>query len=246
MRRTCILAALCTLTVVAQTPAPVPVVVELFTSEGCSSCPPADALLARIDGTALIPGVEIIALSEHVDYWNDLGWQDRFSSPLFSARQTEYGRLFRVEGVYTPQIVVNGQAQCLGSDLEAVRRAVGEVWQGPRALAEFTRVRGDMVGIRAGGLPENVREADILLAIAESGLVTNVGAGENGGRRLRHTAVVRSLVNLGKLDHKESGAYRADAQVNLKPEWIRQNLKLVLLVQDRTSRRIVGAASMKL
>jgi hypothetical protein len=244
MTRTCFLLALAGLAAFAQ--APVPVVVELFTSEGCSSCPPADELLARIDGRALIPGVEIIALGEHVDYWDDQGWRDRFSSPLFSARQTDYGRLFRVEGIYTPQVVVNGQAQCLGSDLEAIRQAVAAVWKGPKASIAMTLAGPDVVRLKVSGLPAETREADLYLAIAESGLTTNVGGGENGGRRLRHAAVVRSLVGLGTMNHKENGSYTAEAQLRLEPEWVRRNLKLVLLAQDRASRRIVGAAWLRL
>src|SRR6185437_4360336 len=96
-------------------PAPrAPVVVELFTSEGCSSCPPADALLARLPRA--FPDIEVIPLSEHVDYWDHLGWRDRFSSPLYSARQQDYGRAFQLQDVFTPQMVVNGEAQFVGSD----------------------------------------------------------------------------------------------------------------------------------
>src|SRR5215475_7230307 len=91
-----------------------PVVVELFTSEGCSSCPPADSLLARLP--RMLPDIDVIPLSEHVDYWNHLGWQDRFSAPLFSMRQQDYGRLFRLESVYTPEMVVNGEAEFNGTD----------------------------------------------------------------------------------------------------------------------------------
>ena len=110
--------------VAAVAPAQTVVVVELFTSEGCSSCPPADQVLSRLEspryGNAgkskqvvmVAPGVEVIALGEHVDYWDELGWKDRFSSPLFSARQQDYGKAFHLESVYTPQIVVNGQKKC--------------------------------------------------------------------------------------------------------------------------------------
>src|ERR1700744_5694418 len=87
-----------------------PVIVELFTSEGCSSCPPADVLLAKLPKA--FGDVEIIPLSEHVDYWNHLGWKDRFSAPLFTERQQDYGRTFHMESVYTPEIVVNGQFEC--------------------------------------------------------------------------------------------------------------------------------------
>ena len=104
-----------------------PVVVELFTSEGCSSCPPADELLAKLDKTQLIAGVEIIPLEFHVDYWNELGWTDPFSSSLFSERQNSYARAFGNGRIYTPQMVVDGGAEFVGSNsgraYEAIRRA---------------------------------------------------------------------------------------------------------------------------
>ena len=222
-----------------------PVVVELFTSEGCSSCPPADRLLEQLDQRQPVSGVEVIALSEHVDYWDSLGWKDRFSSPLFSARQEEYGRLFRAESVYTPQVVVNGQAQALGSDGGAVQEAIRAVSQGPRANVQISSPSGDRVAFKVNGLPKGVKSAEMLLAVTESGIATNVERGENRGHRLTHVGVVRSLTNLGRLDSK-NGAYTAEARLNLQPDWDRHNVKLVLLVQDRSSLRIVGAAWLKL
>src|ERR1700692_426873 len=94
----------------------VPVIVELFTREGCSSCPPADQLLSRMDRNQPIAGVRVIALEEHVDYWNSLGWTDPFSSSQYRVLQNDYGRKFLTEGVYTPQMIVNGEAQFVGSD----------------------------------------------------------------------------------------------------------------------------------
>ena len=191
------------------------------------------------------PGVEIIALGEHVDYWDDLGWKDRFSSPLFSARQQDYGKAFRLESVYTPEMVVNGQKEVLGSDARAVQDAISKAAKEPRAQVAISMASAETVAFSVSKLPPGSHEADILLGVAESELSTRVMGGENGGRELRHTAVVRSISNLGRLDPKHPGEYSAVAQLNLRPDWNRSNLKLVLFVQDRTTRRILGAAAVK-
>ena len=233
------------------------VVVELFTSEGCSSCPPADQVLSRLEpphygvgqtkqkAISVSPGVEIIALGEHVDYWDELGWKDRFSSPLFSARQQDYGKAFHLESVYTPQIVVNGQKEVLGSDSRAVQDAIGKAAREPHAEVAMAMASAQTVAFRVSKLPPGSHEADILLGVTESGLVTPVYGGENSGRELRHAAVVRSLSSLGRLDPKRPGEYSALAQLNLRQDWIRANLRLVLFVQDRVTRHILGAASVK-
>jgi hypothetical protein len=232
-------AALC-LSMIGAAQSRTPVVVELFTSEGCSSCPPADNLLSRLVRT--LPDIEVIALSEHVDYWNHLGWQDRFSSALFTARQQDYGRIFRLESVYTPEMVVNGQAEFNGSDEPRARNEILKAAQSPRASVELS-VQSGVAHLKVEKLPEGTRSADMFLAVTETNLETTPRAGENGGRRLRHTGVVRSLTGIGHLDTKKAAAYTADAKVNLNNEWNPQNLKLVLFVQDRSSRKIVGAAT---
>ncbi len=111
--------AACASFVPAQAAQATPVIVELFTSEGCSSCPPADALLSQYVKNSPVPGVEVIALGEHVDYWNHNGWADPFSSAQFSQRQSDYSNAFRLDSVYTPQIIVDGKAQLVGSDGDA-------------------------------------------------------------------------------------------------------------------------------
>ncbi|MGH9558624.1 MAG: DUF1223 domain-containing protein, partial [Bryobacteraceae bacterium] len=165
------------------------VLVELFTSEGCSSCPPADALLARLP--RVISEVEIIPLAEHVDYWNNLGWRDRFSSPLFSARQQDYGRAFRLEDVFTPQMVVNGGAQFVGSDYTRAQQEIRKAASEPEAIVGIS-TNGSQARLTVAHLPPGIRTADVFLAITEDRLETDVAAGENGGRRLRHSGVVRS------------------------------------------------------
>ena len=223
-------------------PTRTPVIVELFTSEGCSSCPPADDVLARLDREQPIPGLEIIPLSEHVDYWNDQGWQDRFSSPLFSGRQQDYGRAFRLESVYTPQLVVNGQTETVGSDWNAVTKAIGLATGGQKAMVRIAIRGSDTVTFSVQDLPSGTHVADMLLAVTESNLETFVSSGENGGRRLTHTGVVRSLTSLGKLDTAKNVAYSSQARLTLNPRWNRNNLRMVLFVQDSRTRRIVGSS----
>jgi hypothetical protein len=233
------------------------VVVELFTSEGCSSCPPADQVLSRLEspryGNAgkskqvvmVAPGVEVIALGEHVDYWDQLGWKDRFSSPLFSARQQDYGRAFHLESVYTPEMIVNGQKEVLGSDPRAVQEAIDKAAKEPQAQVAIAMASPQTVSFSVSKLPPGSHEAEILLCVTESRHVTPVLGGENGGRELHHAAVVRTLTSLGRLDPRRPGEYSGVAQLNLRQDWNRANLKLVLFVQDRVTRRILGAASVR-
>jgi hypothetical protein len=223
----------------------VPVIVELFTSEGCSSCPPADNILSRLEHDQPIEGVEVIAMGEHVDYWDQLGWKDRFSSPLFTARQQDYGQLFHLQTVYTPQVVVNGQAETLGSDVSAASQAIRAAARGPRAMVSVNFTFSDLLTFEVRRLPPGTNTADLFLAVTESGIENSVLKGENQGRRLRHAAVVRSLTSLGQLDARKNGAYTATARLMLNPEWNRANLKLVLFVADHATRRVVGAATLK-
>ena len=176
----------------------VPVVAELFTSEGCSSCPPADDLLRELIKAQSVDGVEVLGLSSHVDYWDRLGWRNPFSSPFFSARQTTYGSdVFRSDGIYTPQLVVDGSLEAIGSDKGAVRRILLEAAKRPKAAVTVT-VAGEndrmaQIDVRID-VPEGLAghgAADIVVAVAEDGLVTHVKRGENNGRTLSHAGVVR-------------------------------------------------------
>ena len=223
----------------------IPVVLELFTSEGCSSCPPADNVLSRLEREQPVDGVEVIALGEHVDYWDHLGWKDRYSSPLFTARQQDYGRQFHLESVYTPQLVVNGEKEVIGSDMSAATQAIRSIAKSPRAVVSM-KFTGNEVAFEVRGLPAAVRNADMYLAVTESNVESAVANGENAGRRLRHAPLVRSLTSLGKLDTKKDGAYSATAHLMLSPEWNRTNLRLVLFVEDNASHKVIGAATLRL
>jgi len=184
-------------------PERVPVLVELFTSEGCSSCPPADVLLARLQRTQPVDGAEIVPLELHVDYWNHLGWRDPFSDAAFSDRQKAYAGRFGTGRIYTPQLVVDGAAEQVGGNEPRARRAIELAGRRPKGRLELAveRRAGDEVNVRVrmSGLPAFTGSVDVLLALVEDGLTSDVTRGENEGRRLPHAAVVRQLVPVGRL-----------------------------------------------
>ena len=221
----------------------VPVLVELFTSEGCSSCPPADAALLRLASERIVPGAEVIALEEHVDYWNRLGWTDPFSSRAFSLRQDEYGESFGARQIYTPQMIVDGRTEFVGSDLTRAEGAVAEAARSRKAPVRITGVPRALsddvltVRIESGPLTADAGTPELWVAITEDGLTTDVQAGENGGRKLRHGAVVRALQKIGRLDPSSA----AEAHVRVGKDWMRERLRVVAFVQERASHRILGA-----
>jgi len=230
-------------------PAP-PVIIELFTSEGCSSCPPADALLQRLADASGQSGPEVIALGEHVDYWDHQGWKDRFSSALLTNRQRLYAARFNNESIYTPQMVVDGRAEFVGSDATAARRAIDRAATAPHgavrmvieAPANALRLSVD---VRVSDLPTIARgdRADILVAITEDHLSSNVARGENHGRTLTHAAVVRRLTAIGEAIAPASFGH---ADLTVDPDWHRDRLKIVAFVQERRSRTILASAAVKM
>jgi hypothetical protein len=218
-----------------------PVIVELFTSEGCSSCPPADDVLTRLDRDQPVPGVEVIALSEHVTYWNSSAWHDPFSALSFSWRQFGYRTLFHLDSAYTPQMVVDGQAELVGSDWDAANRLIRAAAQAPRAAVTIAMKTGDIVSAHITQLPKGTAPADVMLAITEGNLESSVSGGENGGHRLRHTGVVRRLTTVGHVDARNE-TYSYDTRLKLNPRWNRSNLGVALFAQEQGTRRVLGAA----
>lgn len=229
------------------------VVVELFTSEGCSSCPPADALLARLDKTQPVEGAEVIPLALHVDYWNHLGWSDPFSSRQFSERQGEYAAAFGKEDVYTPQMVVDGVREFNGGNSSLAQEAIGKAAREPKGEVLITRTPSQSEGFvhivaRIDNFPRPAdgQAADVLLALTESGLASDVARGENSGRRLTHVGVVRSLKSLGGLPEAPGNAFKAETEVPVEKGWRRENLRAVVFAQERGTRRVLAAGSLKL
>src|SRR5689334_13924040 len=176
------------------------VLVELFTSEGCSTCPPADKLLAELDQPQSLTGVQVIALGEHVDYWNQLGWKDPFSSAEFSQRQLDYARVLKQKDVYTPQMVVDGRVAFVGSHADTAREAIVKAASSPKADVNLAIKTATPKALKLNLQVENAPpvssgdNAEVMLAITESGLLSNVLRGENSGRKLTHSAVTRKLI----------------------------------------------------
>lgn len=223
-----------------------PVLLELFTSEGCSSCPPADKLLQAFDKGQPIPGADLIVLSEHVDYWNHGGWSDPFSSPIFSARQRDYAEKLGLDSVYTPQLIVDGSAELVGSNAVEARNVITRaVRQKKISIALTNAVRqGDhmSVHLELDGLPNGSKSATVYLAVADNEDRSQVAHGENGGRSLTHVAVVRTLMPVGMLG---SSGFRKNVTVSIKAAG-QSGLRVVAFVQDKDSRQILGVAQQKL
>ncbi|SPE43469.1 conserved exported hypothetical protein [Candidatus Sulfopaludibacter sp. SbA3] len=223
MLRNLVIALLCVAAVYATEPARQPVLVELFTSEGCSSCPPADRLLEQLDRQAIV-------LSEHVDYWNQLGWKDPFSSHAFTQRQEDYGRQLKTQGPYTPQMVVDGATEFLGSDSSRALQELSKAGQRPKAAVHISRTPAGLQ-VEVADAPHS---ATVFLALADNSASSQVAAGENNGRRLHHVAVVRSIRKLGAVK-KGSGFSQAVALPG--PEQ-----RAVVFVQESDQGPIDGAA----
>jgi hypothetical protein len=227
----------------------VPVVLELFTSEGCSSCPPADTLLARLEEQQPIGGAEIIALEEHVDYWDHQGWVDPFSSFQWTQRQQGYASGFGDQSIYTPELVIDGRFGFVGSRAGEAYRVITGVIAQPRATVSLTLLRSDIdherLKVEVGKLEraQHGDVAEVWLAITEKALHSAVSSGENSGHDLHHAPVVRSLHKVGTADVNAAPAFAGESDLKLDSAWKRTNLRVVAFVQEKRSHHILGAAS---
>jgi hypothetical protein len=212
-----------------------PVLVELVTSEGGSSGPQADDALAALSRTQDVKGVEIIPLELHVDYWNQLGWVDPFSAPEFTARQEAYARAFRGDGLYTPQLVVDGTASGVGS-AGVLRRLVERAAAQPKAALEV-KVAPANPGIQVlVRVPSGVA-GRLSVALSEAELASKVERGENSGRTLDHAPVARLLLDEAATSSEHT------VRLGVSKGWRRDRLRVVAFVQDPKGRVVaVGTA----
>ena len=226
----------------AAPPARKAVVVELFTSEGCSSCPPADLLLGRLRQEKFADGLEVVPLGLHVDYWNHQGWTDRFSSAAYTDRQIKYAEKLHVPDPYTPQMVVDGSLQFTGNDPLRARQAILQAAQRPAAAEiQITPAGEGKFQVTVKSKPDAT--GDVILAVTEDNLMSKVSAGENSNRELHHSAVVREFKSLG---HLRNGNFDDRVSVNIKKDWKHDDLRIVVFVQQSHAGAIDGAASLPL
>ena len=216
------------------------VIAELFTSEGCSSCPPADRLLETWLRQQPSTGVYVIPLSEHVDYWDQQGWKDPFSSAQFTERQRSYGFRFNIDSIYTPQLVIDGTNELVGSDEAALKLVLAKTGRDPKPFLQVDlggAGRDTEVAISGPGLTAGNESAELMLAVTEDDLVVDVKRGENASRTLHHSGVVRFLHSVGAIDPSKTSM---SATVAIQPEWKRDKLRIVAFVQAKTTRRILS------
>lgn len=220
-----------------------PVLLELFTSEGCSSCPPADALLMKLNDSQPLNGVLVIALEEHVDYWDRQGWRDPFSSEAFTARQRHYAESLHVESPYTPEMVIDGKTEFVGNDARTARSELVKASRRakvPIRLVWREKSSGEAsLAVQVDAAPS---AGEVLLAITESNLATDVAGGENAGRNLKHSAVVRTLTPIGEL--KAGQPFSTDTVVKLASDWKPENLSAVVFAQEHSTGKVFAAAEL--
>jgi len=224
MYRNLVLAFLA-VTAIAATPTRAPILIELFTSEGCSSCPPADRLLAQLDSQAII-------LSEHVDYWDRLGWRDPYSSHANTLRQEMYARLFGTQGPYTPQMVIDGVVEFVGNDAQRAAKELESARAREKLPIELSRTAAGLQ-VDIAGSPKS---GDIWLALADESGDQQVRAGENQGRTLHHVAILRSLTKIGAL--KKGAPFGRTVELPATPG------RVVVFVQENGHGRVQGVAAL--
>ena len=219
-----------------------PVLVELFTSEGCSSCPPADALLGKLEHLQPVNGAQIIILGEHVDYWDKDGWRDRFSSPDYTQRQNEYAAKLHVNDSYTPQMIVDGTDQFLGSDAQHAVKSITTAAQTQKVSLTVTNVTVDGHRISAEvSAPPFSFKGDLYAALVDPVDTTDVKKGENGGKHLEHAGVVRTMQRIGSLKDLAAGPRKFN--LNAPADAVPGSMQVIVFAQRSDMGPIVGAAS---
>jgi hypothetical protein len=227
-------------------PGDVPVMVELFTSEGCSVCPPADLFLQKLDANQPLPGAHLIVLSEHVTYWDQEGWKDPNSSSALTERQSSYEGVLGEKQPFTPQFIVDGTQEFSLANPNLIESTLRKAKDNPKLsvrIGEITFNPAHPTVLRAHvetDANSGKHNADVYVAVALDHVESQVLRGENGGRHLVHVAVVQTLQKIGKLS--KGRAFATDVQLKLKPGTDPSNLRLIAFVQESGPGKLLGAA----
>jgi hypothetical protein len=223
-----------------------PIVIELFTSEGCSSCPPADSLIEKLDASQPVAGAQLIVLSEHVDYWDHDGWKDPNSSAALTERQSNYVRALGLKTAYTPQIIIDGSREMRANDAQQVNGAFQQALATPKIPVRIAEVSVNpahpaelRMRVEADGESDK-RNADVYVAVAFNRVESQVLHGENGGKRLTHVAVVQQITKVGKLAKGKN--FGQDVQLKLKSGTDPKNIRIIAFVQESGPGKVLGAA----
>lgn len=187
-----------------------------------------------------VSGIELVLLEEHVEYWNDQGWRDRFSAPVYTQRQYDYERQLHLATAYTPQIVIDGHLQGSGGNASAIKQMIADSAKTPKSAKvalEFLAPDKLQVSVTE---PDSAK-LNVFLAVTEDNLTTNVGGGENDGRKLHHDAVSRQLQLIGAVS---DGRFEKTVNVPAKNDWKLQDLRAIVFVQDGATGQIRGAADL--
>jgi len=219
------------------------VLLELYTSEGCPTCPPADANLARLEKEQPVADAEIITLALHVDYWNSLSWKDQYSSPMFSRRQQIYSQALKTGSNYTPQMIVDGQTQFIGNNMTKARKAITDAAKILKATIEIAPT-ADKYKIKISDIPTH-GNATVFLAITEDNLSSSFKNGVNSGKKPEHISVVREILSLGMLAAEQKNL-ELETVLQVKSAWKKEDLKLIVFVQENASRRVLGVGRLPL
>jgi hypothetical protein len=214
----------------------IPVLAELFTSEGCNSCPPADELLEYLLQEQPIEGVYVVPLSEHVTYWDHQGWKDPFGSEQFTTRQKQYGLRFNLDSIYTPQLVIDGGREFVGSDRRSIERAVRDAAKKakPELKVSATGSGASFTVMASGAGLYAEPDAELWFAVTEDRLSVDVKRGENANRTMKHSGVVRVLRSAG------NASKAASVTIAIDSSWRRDHLRVVAFVQSRQDRRVLS------
>jgi len=213
------------------------VVAELFTSEGCSNCPPADKLLEKLQQENA--GKPVYLLAFHVDYWDRLGWKDRFSDAAYTERQRRYAGWLNLETVYTPQMVINGQSECVGSDERSINKAISKGLERSASTTLTLHAKVEGATLQVDYKAEEDKKAELVLALVQKSATTNVKAGENAGKQLTHAQIVRLL-------YKQDLSGAKNITLNLPNEFAENGWELTGFIQQKSNGHITAAARVEL